>query len=123
MFVYAIGKAIGLELIDAKYGAVAERGWKGLQAIIEKDASGRPVFTGAVQGMGVQNDYAGYIKIPRLRNSTHGLMAVQIAASQMETAALGETRAAVGEFADWPAGMSPRDIGTAAGRELRGPAV
>lgn len=112
MFVYAIKKAIGLKLIDAKYSAVAERGWKGLQGVIEQDASGRPVFTGAVQGMGVQNDYAGYIKVPRLRNSTHGLMAVQIAASQMETPAAGIPPATVAAFSNWPPGTSPREVGT-----------
>ena len=84
MFIYAIRKAIRLGLVDAKYGPVADRAWKGLQATFEQDAAGRPVFTGAVQGMGVQNDAAGYLAIPRLKNSTHGLMAVMIAASEME---------------------------------------
>jgi len=71
-------------LIDREYLAVAERAWQGLPAFIETDASGQPVFTGAVQGMGVQKDFAGYVAVPRLRNSTHGLMAIQIAASRME---------------------------------------
>jgi unsaturated rhamnogalacturonyl hydrolase len=84
MFIYAIRKGIRLGLVDAKYGPVTDRAWKGLQATFEQDAAGRPVFTGAVQGMGVQTDAAGYLKIPRLRNSTHGLMAVMIAASEME---------------------------------------
>jgi unsaturated rhamnogalacturonyl hydrolase len=84
MFIYALRKAVRLGLIDREYQAVAERAWKGLPAFIEEDAAGRPVFTGAVQGMGVQNDFAGYVAVPRLRNSTHGLMAIQLAASQME---------------------------------------
>jgi unsaturated rhamnogalacturonyl hydrolase len=87
MFIYALRKAVRLKLIDAKYHAVAERGWKGLQATFDTDGAGRPVFTEAVQGMGVQTDAAGYLKIPRLRNSTHGLMAAQIAAGEMERAA------------------------------------
>lgn len=106
MFVYAIRKAIRLKLVDASYLKVAERGWAGLQATFEQDAAGRPVFTGAVQGMGVQVDVAGYLRIPRLKNSTHGLMAVQIAASEMEPR---PERPAV--FEDWPAGQSPAEIG------------
>ena len=84
MFIYALRKALGLGLIDREYQAVAERAWSGLPAFIEQDAAGQPVFTGAVQGMGVQKDFAGYVAVPRLRNSTHGLMAIQLAASQME---------------------------------------
>ena len=91
MFIYAIRKAVRLKLVDPKYGAVADRAWKGLQATFEKDAAGRPVFTEAVQGMGVQKDAAGYLAIPRLKNSTHGLMAVQIAASEMERRARRRT--------------------------------
>jgi rhamnogalacturonyl hydrolase YesR len=105
MFVYAMHKAVRLKLIDPSYGAVAERGWKGLQATFEQDAAGRPVFTGAVQGMGVQTDAAGYLKIPRLKNSTHGLMAAQIAASEMERGAAQDV------FADWPPGTSPAEVG------------
>jgi rhamnogalacturonyl hydrolase YesR len=105
MFVYAIHKAVRLKLVEPSYGAVAERGWKGLQATFEQDAAGRPVFTGAVQGMGVQTDVAGYLGIPRLRNSTHGLMAAQIAASEMERGPAPDV------FANWPAGTSPAEIG------------
>ena len=111
MFIYAIKKAVGLKLVDAKYAAIAERAWKGLQSIIEQGADGRPVFTGAVQGMGVQTDYAGYIKIPRLKNSTHGLMAIQLAASQMEAASGPRPQVTRGDFASWPAGTSPQEIG------------
>jgi hypothetical protein len=42
------------------------------------------VFTEAVKGMGVQKDAAGYLAVPRLKNSTHGLMAAMIAASEMD---------------------------------------
>jgi len=106
MFIYAIHKAVRLKLVQPSYGAIADRAWKGLQATFEQDAAGRPVFTGAVQGMGVQNDVAGYLKIPRLKNSTHGLMAAMIAASEMEP---GHTTPAV--FQNWPAGSSPAEIG------------
>jgi len=92
MFVYAIRKAVRLELVEPSYLPVAERAWKGLQATFEQDAAGRPVFTGAVQGMGVQTGAAGYLKIPRLKNSTHGLMAVMIAASEMEPGRAGTNK-------------------------------
>jgi len=84
MFIYAIRKAVRLKLVDASYQPVADRAWKGLQATFERDANGRPVFTEAVKGMGVQKDAAGYLAVPRLKNSTHGLMAAMIAASEME---------------------------------------
>ena len=118
MFIYAIRKAIRLKLVEASYVSVAEKAWKGLQATFEQDASGRPVFTGAVQGMSVQTSAAGYLAIPRLKNSTHGLMAIQIAASEMERD--GAARDASGAlnamppqtFTDWPAGSSPAEVGT-----------
>ena len=106
MFIYAIRKGIRLGLVDAKYGPVADRAWKGLQATFEQDAAGRPVFTGAVQGMGVQNDAAGYLAIPRLKNSTHGLMAVMIAASEMEPG-----RRTPAAFRDWPSAALPAAVG------------
>jgi rhamnogalacturonyl hydrolase YesR len=106
MFIYAIRKAVRLNLVEPSYLPVADRAWKGLQATFEQDAAGRPVFTGAVQGMGVQTAAAGYLKIPRLKNSTHGLMAVMIAASEMEPG-----RATPAAFRDWPAGASPAEVG------------
>jgi unsaturated rhamnogalacturonyl hydrolase len=115
MFIYAIRKAVRLGLVDPSYRAVAERGWKGLQATFEQDASGRPVFTEAVQGMGVQVGIPEYLKIPRLKNSTHGLMAVQIAASEMErpvSKPAAPSPATSAYFSNWPAGKSPAEIGT-----------
>jgi len=38
----------------------------------------------AVRGMGVQKSYERYVDFNRLNNSTHGLMAIQLAASEME---------------------------------------
>ena len=118
MFVYAIRKAIRLRLVEPSYLSVAEKAWKGLQATFEQDANGRPVFTGAVQGMSVQTSVAGYLAIPRLKNSTHGLMAIQIAASEMERdgaaprAAGAPSTTPPRAFADWPAGSSPAEVGT-----------
>jgi len=84
MFIYALRKAVRLKHLDPSYGAAAARAWKGLQPYIETDEKGRPVITGAVRGMGVQKDFDAYVGFERLKNSTHGLMAVQLAASEME---------------------------------------
>jgi len=43
-----------------------------------------PTINGAVQGMGVQTNYAGYINQTSLANSPHGLCAILLAASEME---------------------------------------
>jgi unsaturated rhamnogalacturonyl hydrolase len=107
MFVYAIHKAVRLKFVEPAYLTVADRAWKGLQATIETDAAGRPVFTGAVQGMDVHGDRAGYLNVKRLKNSTHGLMAAQIAASEMERSAAPWADV----FANWPAGQSPAEVG------------
>jgi rhamnogalacturonyl hydrolase YesR len=71
--------------LDASYLAVAQKGWQGLQTKVTTDGSGLPTINGAVQGMGVQTSYAGYInQTPTLSNSPHGLCAVLLAASEME---------------------------------------
>lgn len=84
MFIYALRKAVRLGYLEPAYSGVAERAWHGLQSHAETDDRGMPVITGAVRGMGVQKDYEAYVGFPRLKNSTHGLMAVQLAASEME---------------------------------------
>ena len=58
--------------------------------------------------MGVQNDAAGYLAVPRLKNSTHGLMAVQIAASEMERGARRRTLSATGRPDTLPAEVGRR---------------
>ena len=83
MFVYALKVAVDRGYIDASYLDVANQGWKGLQTKVTSDATG-PVINGAVQGMGVQTDYAGYINQTALSNSPHGLCAILLAASEME---------------------------------------
>jgi unsaturated rhamnogalacturonyl hydrolase len=85
MFVYALKVGSNRGLIDRRYGDVAAKAWAGLKTQIRVDEKGLPVIGGAVQGMGAQKDYAGYVGKTRLENSPHGLCAIQIAASQMET--------------------------------------
>jgi unsaturated rhamnogalacturonyl hydrolase len=85
MFVYALKVAVDRGYLAASYLTVANRAWQGLQAKVTIDVAGAPTITGAVQGMGVQVDYAGYInQLPTLSNSAHGLCAILLAASEME---------------------------------------
>ena len=84
MFIYALRKASRLKYIDADYAAVAARAWRGLQSYVEVDPQGMPVITEAVRGMGVQKDFERYVGFARLKNSTHGLMGIQVASSEME---------------------------------------
>jgi unsaturated rhamnogalacturonyl hydrolase len=84
MFVYALKVAVNRGYIDSSYSAVADSGWKGLQAKVTTDASGVPTITGAVNGMNVQNNYAGYVGQKTLTNSSHGLCAILLAAAEME---------------------------------------
>lgn len=83
MFVYSLKKGHRLGLIDDQFLAVAEKGWKGLQTKI-KLVNGDPLITDAVEGMGIQDTYEGYISKERLENSPHGLCAILMAASEME---------------------------------------
>ena len=84
MFVYALKVAVNRGYIDSSYSAVADKGWTGLQTMVKTDASGVPTITGAVNGMNVQNNYAGYVGQKTLTNSSHGLCAILLAAAEME---------------------------------------
>jgi unsaturated rhamnogalacturonyl hydrolase len=84
MFVYFLKRAVALGYLDASYLAVANRGWQGLQAKITTDASGLPTITDAVVGVSVQANYAGYVNQATASNSSHGLCAILLAASEME---------------------------------------
>ena len=84
MIVYALKVAAGRGYIDASYSTVADSGWTGLQTKVTTDAADVPTITGAVQGMSVQNNYAGYVGQQTVSNSSHGLCAILLAASEME---------------------------------------
>ncbi len=86
MFVYALKVGVDRGYLDPSFMTVATRGWQGLQTKVTTDTTGAPTITGAVQGMGVQVNYAGYInQLPTLSNSPHGLCAILLAASEMES--------------------------------------
>jgi unsaturated rhamnogalacturonyl hydrolase len=85
MFVYALAAGIRRGLVAASLSAVATKGYDGLKTKVTFDGQGRPSITGAVHGMGVQDDYAGYLnQMPLLTDSPHGLCAVLLAASEMD---------------------------------------
>jgi unsaturated rhamnogalacturonyl hydrolase len=85
MFVYAIAAGVRRGLVDPSLSAVATKGYSGLKTKVTFDGQGRPSITGAVHGMGVQNDYAGYLnQMPLLTDSPHGQCAVLLAASEMD---------------------------------------
>jgi unsaturated rhamnogalacturonyl hydrolase len=84
MFVYALKVGVDEGYLETGYLEVAEKGWVGLKSKIARGPDGSPVLRDAVQGMGVQSAYSGYIDKERLHNSPHGLCAVLLAASRME---------------------------------------
>jgi unsaturated rhamnogalacturonyl hydrolase len=84
MFVYALKVGVDRGYLDSSYLSVANAGWQGVKSKVTIDGNGLPTINGAVQGMGVQNDYAGYINQKTLSNSSHGLCSVLLAASEME---------------------------------------
>jgi unsaturated rhamnogalacturonyl hydrolase len=83
MFVYFLKVAVNRGYIDSSYLTVANKGWTGLQTKITTDSSGVPTITGAVPGLGV-GDYASYVSPAPVSNSSHGLCAILLAASEME---------------------------------------
>jgi unsaturated rhamnogalacturonyl hydrolase len=84
IFVYTLKVAVNRGYLDSSYLPVAENGWKGLQTKVTTDASGLITITDAVEGMGVEASYAGYVGHKKLSNSPHGLCAILLAASEME---------------------------------------
>ncbi len=86
MFVYALKVGAERGYLEARYERIARRGWRGLQTKLRLEADGTPRVLDAVEGMGVQRDYAAYVSKARLTNSTHGLAAAMLAASVMEYA-------------------------------------
>jgi unsaturated rhamnogalacturonyl hydrolase len=84
MFVYALKVGVDRGYIDSGLQSVADKGWQGLKTKVSTDSGGLPTINGAVQGMGVQTSYAGYVNQSALSNSPHGLCAILLAASEME---------------------------------------
>ena len=84
MFVYALKVGVNRGYLDSSYLTVANKGWQGMMS---KVTTTTPSITGAVKGMGVQNNYAAYVAttlMPLLTDSPHGLCAILLAAAEME---------------------------------------
>jgi unsaturated rhamnogalacturonyl hydrolase len=85
IFVYTLKVAVNRGYLDSSYLSVAEKGWQGLQTKVTTDATtGLITITEAVEGMGVEISYAGYVGHKKLSNSPHGLCAILLAAAEME---------------------------------------
>ncbi|HEY3350085.1 MAG TPA: glycoside hydrolase family 88 protein [Thermoanaerobaculia bacterium] len=97
MFVYALKRGADRGDLDASYLDVARKGWAGLLAQVSEDAAGRPVVVGAVEGMSVQPDFAGYVSKKRVPNLPHGLCALLLAGSAMEGPARTRSAATAAE--------------------------
>jgi len=83
MFVYALERGAANGLLDPAFADVARKGWSGLLEQFVEDTPEGLVITGAVEGMSVQTDLAGYLGRKRLSNSPHGLCGVLLAATAM----------------------------------------
>jgi unsaturated rhamnogalacturonyl hydrolase len=85
MFVYALKTAVDRGYVDPSYTAVVNLGWQGLKTQVS-GSSTSPVINNAVAGLGVQTTYAGYVTgVNKVSNSSHGLCAILLAASVMES--------------------------------------
>jgi rhamnogalacturonyl hydrolase YesR len=86
MFVYTLKVGVNRGYLDSSYLTVASKGWQGMMSKVT-GGTGTPSITGAVKGMGVQNNYAAYVAttlMPLLTDSPHGLCAILLAAAEME---------------------------------------
>jgi unsaturated rhamnogalacturonyl hydrolase len=83
MFVYALKVAMDRGYIDSSYQATVTLGWQGLKSEVTGTATS-PVINDAAAGLDPQATFAGYIDVARESNSTQGLCAVLLAASEME---------------------------------------
>jgi len=87
MFVYALKVGVNRGYLDSSYLTVANKGWSGMMSKVTGASGTMPSITGAVKGMGVQDNYAAYVAttlMPLLTDSPHGLCAILLAASEME---------------------------------------
>jgi len=84
MFVYALKAGIDAGYLPRDYRHVVNKAWEGLKAKVSFGSDGAPVVSDAVEGMGVQTNYANYVNKRRLQNSPHGLCAIMMAASEVE---------------------------------------
>jgi unsaturated rhamnogalacturonyl hydrolase len=87
MFVYALKVGVNRGYLDSSYLAVAQKGWTGMMSKVTNSGGTMPSITGAVKGMGVQDNYAAYVAttlMPLVTDSSHGLCSILLAASEME---------------------------------------
>ena len=79
MFTYAIARGVEQGYLDARYAAVARRGWRGVLSRIRPDG----VIEGTCAGTGVSDDLADYYRRPTPLNDVHGIGAVLLAGTEL----------------------------------------
>jgi unsaturated rhamnogalacturonyl hydrolase len=84
MFVYALKTAVDRGYVDSSYTAVVNQGWQGLKTQVSGSTTS-PIINNAVPGLGVQSTYAAYVAPTPASNTSHGLCAILLAASVMES--------------------------------------
>jgi rhamnogalacturonyl hydrolase YesR len=84
MFVYALKVAMDRGYIDSSYEATVTLGWQGLKTQVTGTATS-PIINDAAAGLDPQATYAAYIDVARESNSSQGLCAILLAASEMES--------------------------------------
>ncbi len=90
MFTYSIAKGVRLGLLDAHYGAIADRAYGGLmQHIIRQDPDGRIHVIDVCRSAGLGGEpyrsgsYDYYVSTDRVDDDAHGIGAFLLAASEM----------------------------------------
>lgn len=85
MFVYAIQRAVELGCVDeARYRAVAEKGYEGVRTKAKVGADGLIDIYDACDGLGVQNSYEDYVNYTRVANAKEAVGGVLWASTIME---------------------------------------
>ncbi|HXK60899.1 MAG TPA: glycoside hydrolase family 88 protein [Acidobacteriota bacterium] len=87
MFVYALKVGIDRNYLPGEYQEVVTKAWQGLKSKVTYRPDGSPVISDAVEGMGVQDSYDGYINKKRVQNSAHALCAILMASTAVEMTA------------------------------------
>lgn len=91
MITYAIQKAVNLNLLEERYGDVADKAWSGIRLFIKEHSDGLPSITSFCPGMGIQDTFEDYLKVRPVscpsddsKQHAHGYIGVLMAGSVME---------------------------------------
>jgi len=79
MFTYAIARGVNRGYLEARFGSVARRGWRGVSSRIRPDGQ----IEGICAGTGVSDSLSFYYHRPTPLNDVHGVGAVLLAGSEV----------------------------------------